>query len=161
MNKKTMRWEATIHPCSLRKLTSLLWFSILTSKKYDCGSQWFPSQHGDTKFYQLKPPASYLLLLLLIITTYFYHWCYIFTSSSVHPCPPVNGSFSILHCKHQHALSLLADSQSVVLHCTFEKCTHLKLLSVSEHRHIQMHLSQAAGGVVHGQPFCSCHHDGL
>lgn len=29
----------------------------------------------------------------------------------------------------------------------------LKLLSVFEHRHVQMCLSQAAGGVVHGQPF--------
>lgn len=40
-----------------------------------------------------------------------------------------------------------------LLHWTHENCVHLTLLPVSGQRHVQRHLSQAAGGVVHGQLF--------
>lgn len=61
--------------------------------------------------------------------------------------------FSILQSKHTWVLSLFESPWSAVLHWTCEKGAHPTLLSVSEQRHTQRHLSQAAGGVVHGQLF--------
>lgn len=45
------------------------------------------------------------------------------------------------------ALDLLCCTELV------KKCAHVTLLSISEQRHAQRHLSQTAGGVVHGQLF--------